>query len=87
MLVGTNAMEAKEVTINLSAQGFQNAEKQENSEATIHDLGTLNSVEETAPDSFTPIIVLCASAAVAAAVIGFIIYQIKNKKKNDSSDD
>ena len=27
MLVGTNAMEAKEVTINLSAQGFQNAEK------------------------------------------------------------
>lgn len=54
---------------------------------TIHDLGTLNSVEETAPDSFTPIIVLCASAAVAAAVIGFIIYQIKSKKKNDSSDD
>ena len=26
MLVGTNALEAKEVTINLSAQGFQNAE-------------------------------------------------------------
>ncbi len=70
-----------------SSKSEDKNEKQENAEATIHDLGTLNSVEETAPDSFTPIIVLCASAAVAAAVIGFIIYQIKSKKKNDSSDD
>ena len=82
-----SSAESKGSSKNSASKSDGEEDQQLTEKPTIHDLGKLNSVEETAPDSFTPIIVLCASAAVAAAVIGFIIYQIKSKKKNDSSDD
>lgn len=61
-------------------------DRQETTAAPVHDLGTLNNVVEREADKTTPIIVLCASVAVAAAVIGWIIFQIKHKKENNSSE-
>lgn len=62
-------------------------DKQTTTASPVQDLGKLNSVVEREADKATPIIVLCASAAAAAAVIGYIIFQIKSKKKDNSSDD
>ena len=56
------------------------------SQSSVNDLGELNTVMQKDADKLTPIIILCVSAAAGAALIGFIVYKLIEKKKGKGKD-
>ena len=52
----------------------------------IKDLGKVNNILHNDSEKLTPLIILCASIAIAAAFIGYIVFKIKTYKENKKKD-